>query len=307
MAARVESPLGFRVGGKVAERFVNVGQHVKRGETLMRLDLADFDLSVKRQQADVDAAHALWAKATADLGRMQGLVEAGALSARAFDEAQEAQGSTRARWEAARAQLDLAKNAYRYADLRADSDGTVVERFADVGQVVSAGQSVVTLAQEGAREALIDLPETLRPALGSAATARLYAQPAQSFPAQLRELSGSADPSTRTYRARYVVDGIARDTPLGSTVIISIAHPAVASERRVPLSAIYDRGEGPGLWVLASDNSVHYRAVKMSRIDDEDAVLSEGIDPGEKVIGLGAHQLHEGQKVRPVPMEGGRQ
>ncbi|MNE12570.1 Multidrug resistance protein MdtA precursor [compost metagenome] len=300
VAARVESSIGFRVAGKIAERFVDVGQHVRRGQPLMRLDLTDFDLDVRNQQAAVAASHAVLVKASADLERLQGLVELGAVSARTFDAAQEAQRSAQARWDAAKATLDLARNAHRYADLRADVDGIVMQRFADAGQVVAAGQPVVELAQDGAREALIDLPETLRPALGSTAVARLYADPAQSFVGHLRELSGAADPVTRTYRARYVLDGPSAAIPLGSTVIVGITAKDAESERKIPLASIYDRGQGPGVWVVAADNRIHYRSVRVSRIGEEYATVDGGIDAGERLVALGAHQLHEGQEVRFV-------
>ncbi|MDF0731504.1 efflux RND transporter periplasmic adaptor subunit [Pseudomonas entomophila] len=299
VAAKVESPIGFRVGGKVAQRLVDVGQRVKRGQSLMRLDLADFDLDVRNRQAAVEQARAAMVKADADFTRVQGLVDVGAISARDFDQAQAARNGARAAWEAASSQLALARNSQDYADLRADSDGIVVERLADSGQVVAAGQPVLVLAQDGAREALVDLPETLRPALGSSATARLYGQAGQAFTARLRELSGAADAQSRTYRARYVLDGDTRELPLGATIVISI--PTSGGEvREVPLAGLYDRGEGPGVWVVASDNTVHYRPVKVLRIEDERALVGEGVAPGELLVALGVHQLHEGQQVRVV-------
>ncbi|MCJ1887466.1 efflux RND transporter periplasmic adaptor subunit [Pseudomonas sp. LA21] len=298
IAARVESSLGFRVSGKIAKRFVDVGQSVKRGDPLMQLDTSDFSLDVQNQQANVDSAHASMVKADADLARVQGLVELGAVSARTFDQTQETQRSARANWEAAKAKLELSRNAYGYAILRADADGVVVERFADNGQVVAAGQPVVVLAQDGPREARIDLPETLRPALGSRVTARLYGNPEQAFGAQLRELSGSADPVTRTFRARYVLDGNSRTIPLGSTVVIGIDKPNASSEREIPLGALYDRGQGPGVWVVSPENKVQYRAVKLARIDEEVAIVNAGLESGERVVALGAHQLHDDQQVR---------
>ncbi|RII77406.1 efflux RND transporter periplasmic adaptor subunit [Pseudomonas monteilii] len=300
VAARVESAIGFRVAGKVAERFVDVGQHVKLGQPLMRLDLADFDLDVRNQQAAVEASHAALVRASADLERLQGLVDLGAVSAKTFDQAQETQRAAQSRWNAANATLSLAKNALRYADLRADVDGVVMRRFADEGQVVAVGQPVLELAQDGAREALIDLPETLRPALGSIAVAHLYADPTQRFVVRLRELSSAADPLTRTYRARYVLDGPSADIPLGSTVIVGIASKVAESERKIPLASIYDRGQGPGVWVVAADNRIHYRSIGISRIDEEHATVNGGVDAGERLVALGVHQLHEGQEVRFV-------
>ncbi|MFK0089218.1 efflux RND transporter periplasmic adaptor subunit [Pseudomonas sp. NPDC090755] len=298
IAARVESAIGFRVGGKIVQRLVDVGQHVKRGDPLLLLDITDFGLDVQNQQALADAAHAALVKAQADFARLQGLVALGAVSAKTFDQAQEAQKGARSNWNAAKSKLELAKNAYGYAVLRADVDGIVVERFADSGQVVAAGQPVVVLAKDGPREARVELPETLRPVLGSRVTARLHGDQGQAFTAQLRELSGSADPVTRTFRARYVLEGASGGIALGATVVVGLGMPNASNDREVPLGALYDRGEGPGVWVVASDSTVHYRVIKLARVTDESAVVSEGLAPGERVIALGGHQLHEGQQVR---------
>ena len=298
IAARVESPIGFRVPGKIAQRLVDVGQHVKRGDPLMKLDITDFGLDVRDQQAAVAAAQAAVVKADADFGRLQGLVSLGAVSAKAFDEAQQLKHSAQASLAAAKAKLDLSHNAYGYAILRADADGVVVDRFADTGQVVSAGQPVVVVAQDGPREARIDLPETVRPALGSQVTARLYGHEDQPYNARLRELAGSADPVTRTFRARYVLDGPSRDIPLGSTVVISLEAPGSADQREVPLSALYDQGQGPGVWVVGKDNTIHYTRVTVLRLTEETAIVGPGLTDGQRVVALGVHQLHENQAVR---------
>jgi RND family efflux transporter MFP subunit len=264
----------------------------------MKLDISDFGLDVKDQEATVAAAKAEMVRADADFGRLQGLVSIGAVSAKAFDEAQQTRNSAQAVWNAAKAKLDLSHNAYGYAVLRADADGVVVDRFAETGQVVSAGQPVVVIAQDGPREARIELPETVRPALGSQVTARLYGNADQKFTARLRELSGSADPVSRTFRARYVLDGNSSDIPLGSTVVISLEKPGAAHERELPLSALYDQGQGPGVWIVGQDKKVHYKAVTVLRINEETAIVGPGLTDGESVVALGVHQLHEGQEVR---------
>lgn len=298
IAAKVESAVGFRVSGKISQRLVDLGQHVKRGDPLMKLDIADFGLAVKDQQAAVAAAQAATVKADADFGRLQGLVAVGAVSAKAFDEARQVKNSARASLDAAKAKLDLSHNAYGYAILRADVDGVVVDRFADTGQVVSAGQPVVVVAQDGPREARIELPETVRPALGSQVTARLYGNEQERYGARLRELSGSADPATRTFRARYVLDGNSQNIPLGSTVVISLEQPGLTDERELPLSAIYDQGQGPGVWLVSDDKKVHYRHVNVIRVTEETAIVGSGLPDGQRVVALGVHQLHEGQEVR---------
>ncbi|WP_277962604.1 efflux RND transporter periplasmic adaptor subunit [Pseudomonas sp. RIT-To-2] len=298
IVARVESAMGFRVSGKIAQRLVDIGQHVKRGDALMRLDVSDFGLDVKNQQAAVAVAQAARVKADADFSRLQGLVAMGAVSARAFDEARQGKDAARASWNAATARLDLSRNAYGYAVLRADTDGVVVDRLADAGQVVSAGQPVIVLAQDGPREARIELPETLRPALGSQVSARLFGQDDHSFTARLRELSGAADPLTRTFRARYVLEGASQGIPLGSTVVVALQRPGAAAEREIPLSALYDQGHGPGVWLVGHDSKVHYAQVHVARVGEETAIVAAGLNDGDSIVALGVHQLHEGQDVR---------
>jgi biotin carboxyl carrier protein len=163
VVARTQSDLGFRVQGKILERFVDTGQTVKRGQPLMRLDPADLKLQAVAQQQAVDAARARARKAISDEARYRGLVGAGAVSASEYDQIKAAADSAKADLSAAQAQANVAQNATGYAVLLADSDGVVMETLAEPGQVVSAGQAVIRLARAGQREALVQLPETLRP------------------------------------------------------------------------------------------------------------------------------------------------
>lgn len=297
IAARVQSDLGFRVAGKVIERLVDTGQHVRRGDPLMRLDPNDLSLGVTAQQGGVEAARARSVKADADLARMDGLVQQGAVSAQDYDLAVEAARSAKAQLNAAVAQTDIAKNADQYAVLRADADGVVMSRVADVGQVVAAGQTVVVLAKDGPREAAITLPETERPELGSEALAALYGGNGVTYPARLRELSHAADPLTRTFAARYVLSG-ASDAPLGATVTIRLDQKDRERETVVPIGSLYDRGQGPGVWLLDKDNRIAYRAVKLMRVGEETVTVSSGLSAGDRVVALGAHQLHDNEQVR---------
>jgi RND family efflux transporter MFP subunit len=298
VAARVESDLGFRVGGKVVQRFVDVGQHVHRGDVLMRLDPNDLALDVTAQQGAVDAARARAVKSAADLARLQGLVEQGAVSAQDYDLAVEAARSAKAQFDAAQAQAGLAHNANDYAILKADADGVVLSREADAGQVVSAGQTVLVLAQDGPREALVSLPEMVRPALGSGAMASLYGDGKTRYPAQLRELSHSADPLTRTFAARYVLSGAAAQAPFGATVTVDLAQADSTGDMAVPLGALYDRGYGPGVWVIGRDAHLTYRAVRVRSAGSEMATVASGLAAGQTIVALGAHQLTDGEQVR---------
>jgi len=298
VAARVQSDLGFRVGGKIIQRLVDVGQHVHRGDPLMRLDPNDLALSVTAQSSAVDAARARSVKADADLARLRGLVQQGAVSAQDYDLAVEAARSAKAQLDTAQAQSGLARNADEYAILRADVDGVVVSRSADAGQVVNAGQPVLVLAQDGPREALITLPETVRPSLGSSATASLYGAGKATLPAKLRELSHSADPFTRTYAARYVLGGDASSAPLGATVTLDLPQEDSTGETIVPLGAVYDRGHGPGVWIIGHDSQLTYRAVQVKSTGSETATVASGLNAGETVVAIGAHQLNDHEQVR---------
>ena len=160
---------------------------------------------------------------------------------------------------------------------------------------------VVRLAQAGPREAVVALPETIRPAIGSAAEASIYGADERRYAAHLRQLSDSADAQTRTYEARYVLDGEAAAAPLGSTVTIRLAGQAGRPEIQVPLGAVLDDGRKTGVWVLdRATSTVRFRPIKLVRVSGESAVIS-GLSPGDPVISLGAHLLKEGARVRTSP------
>lgn len=297
VTARVQSDLGFRVPGKITKRFVDVGQTIRAGEPLMRIDVTDYALVITAQTQNVEAAKAKAAQAAADEARYRGLVSTGAVSASTYDQIKAAADAAKAQLAAVEAQAQVAKDEGDYSLLVADADGTVVETLAEPGQVVAAGQTVIKLAHTGPREAAVNLPETVRPALGSGARASLYGEN-DSFPARLRQLSDTADLATRTFEARYVLGGTAANSPLGATVTIALGETWDTNSFEVPIGALTDRGRGPGVWVLDEKSStVSFRPVTVLRLQAEDAVLS-GVQPGERIVALGTHLLSEGQRVR---------
>jgi RND family efflux transporter MFP subunit len=298
VSARVESQLGFRVPGKIVERLVDTGQTVRRGQPLMRIDAADYVLAQAAQDQTVAAARARAVQAEADEARYRDLVGAGAVSGSTYDQIKAAALAARAQLQAAEAQARVSRNTTGYAVLVADADGVVVETQGEPGQVVAAGQTVVRLAHAGPREATIALPETLRPGVGSAATASVFGSDAAS-PARLRQISDAADPRTRTFEARYVLDGALTAAPLGATVTISLPGSAKVTGRAVPLGAIHDAGKGPGVWIVDPKTStVTWRAVSLVAIGEETATVSQGLAAGERFVALGSHMLHQGQRVR---------
>ena len=314
IAARVQGDLGFRVAGKVLERLVDTGQTVRRGQALLRLDPVDLKLAANAQQEAVAAARARAQQASDEEQRYRDLQGTGAVSALAHEQIKAAADSARAQLRAAEAQAAAALNASRYAELLADADGIVMETLAEPGQVVSAGQVVVRLAHAGRREAVVQLPETLRPALGSAAQARLFGREDVVIPARLRQLSDVADRATRTFEARYVLDaGAAASAPLGSTVTLRIGGTSTATATstststatatagkatlQVPIGAILDEGKGAAVWVVQGDQ-VRRQPVTVVQVQDGNAQVVGALDLGERIVALGAHLLSEGAQVR---------
>lgn len=298
VASRIQSDLGFRVSGKVLERLVDAGQNVRRGQPLMRMDPVDLTLATRAQQEAVIAASARAKQASDDEARYRDLVSAGAVSASTYDKVKAAAESARADLNSITAQADVARNASSYATLVADADGVVVETLAEPGQVVAAGQAVMRLARAGRREAVVDLPETLRPAIGSAAQARLYAGGAAA-PATLRQLSDAANRVTRTFEARYVLEGRLAAAPLGSTIVVEIANRESSPTLQVPIGAIADPGTGTGVWLVAGDTPrVTWRPIRVVRLGNETATVDGQLNAGDRVVALGAHLLHEGMTVR---------
>jgi RND family efflux transporter MFP subunit len=295
--ARTESNLGFRVAGKIVERLVDPGQTVHKGQPLMRIDPVDYDLASGAAHAAVDAAQANQVQAVAEEARLRKLLASGAVSTQAYEQAKAAADTAVAQAKAEAARARQTDHQRDYAVLLADMDGVVLEVPTDAGQVVAAGQTIVKLARQGAREALVYLPENALALAKRPATAALYSESGQSFPATLRELAAVADPQTRTYLARYTLGGDAGQAALGATVTVRM-DGATSPQIGVPVSALVDQGRGTGVWVIDSKTStVTLRAVKVAQLGEEQARLSQGLAQGERAVAFGGHLLKSGQKV----------
>lgn len=298
IGAKVQSNLGFRVPGKIIERLVNVGQSVTAGQPLMRIDETDLRLALTAKRNAVTAARASAVQTEADEERYAKLIGDGWVSRQRYEQAKAASDTAKAQLAAAEAEARVTENEATYSVLVADADGTVVETLGEPGQVVAAGQTVVRLAQAGPREAVVALPETIRPAIGSAAEASVFGSDGRRHTAHLRQLSDSADPQTRTYEARYVLEGLAAAAPLGATVTIWLTSGTSQPEVQVPLGAVLDDGGKTGVWVLnAATSTVHFRSIKLVRMTSEAAVIS-GLNSGDSIVSLGAQLLREGARVR---------
>ncbi|MCE4224087.1 efflux RND transporter periplasmic adaptor subunit [Methylobacterium sp. C25] len=302
--ARTESNLGFRVTGKIFERLVDPGDRVKRGQPLMRLDRTDFVLALNSAKAATEAARAQMLRTRADEERSRKLVSDGWTSRQTYDQNKAAADAAAAQLAAAEAQSGQIENQAGYSELQADADGVVMDVPAEPGQVVTAGQTVVRLARDGAREAEIFLPEGSERTARSEAKAALYADAAgATYPARLRELSAMADPATRTYRARYILSGGGETAPLGATVTLQLklADAQRSGSVAVPLGAVFDDGKGSSVWRIDGETVVPQR-VTVSRMGDETAEVADGLSAGDQIVSLGAHLLKAGEKVRVAPV-----
>lgn len=298
--ARVEQDLSFRVGGRILERKVNVGEKVTAGQLLMRLDPADYDDGVAGATAAVSAAQAQATRATASFNRLTALVASGSTSTDAVEQAKAGKDSADANLRAAQAQLATVRNQRAYSELRAPAAGVVVAIPAEAGEVTAMGQPVIKIALTSPPEAVVGLPEATH-ALGETATVSVFGAEASAFTARLRQISIAADPATRLFEARYVLDASLTDAPLGSTV--TVTPPGLRSSSStldIPLSALVDKGQGTTVWIIDSAGKVRARAVKVLRLNEETASIAEGLTQGDTVVAAGAQLLHEGEAVTSV-------
>jgi RND family efflux transporter MFP subunit len=265
----------------------------------------DLQLAASSARSAVEAARAQNKRALADELRQRELVAIKAVSVQEYQQAKAAADATTAQLDAALANSRQAENQARYAVLRADADGVVMEVPADVGQVEAAGSTVLRLAHDGAREAVVNLPEGSNGHAQPIAVANLYAEPGRTFPARLRELSATADPVTRTYQARYALGGIGENAPLGATVSIRLQgeeSKGAAGRYEIPVSALYDGGSGTSVWVIdPATATLSRRPVRVAKLGSETALLSNGLKPGERIVALGAHLVKEGERVKVLP------
>ena len=309
--ARTESNLGFRISGKVLQRFVDPGDSVKVGQPLMKLDPVDYELAKNASRALVQAAKARDLQASSDEIRLRKLLETGAVSKQAYEQVKAAADSAAAQLDAAQSQSRQTDNQAEYTILRADVTGVVMDVPVEPGQVVSAGQTVVKLAKSGAREAVISVPEQALKSLPSTATASLYSDSQVNLNAKLRELSSVADPLTRTYQAKYALSGSGDQVPLGATVTIHTSEDSKSANTRIasPVSALVDKGDGPSVWVIDKEKStVSLRKIKVESLGEEVVSITSGITAGERVVAFGAHLLKQGEKVELLtPIKVGRE
>jgi RND family efflux transporter MFP subunit len=298
---RVESDLGFRVAGKVARRLVNVGDVVRAGAPLAVLDETDLRLQLEQAEAESRAASAALAQAEAELKRITTLRSDGWSTASAHDRQKAAAEEARGRVARAERALALAANALSYATLAADADGVVTTVQIEPGQVVAAGQAAIRLARQVEKEALVAVPEAqIAQVRAGAAKLSLWSNPDKTYEARLREFSPSADPATRTYLARFALPEAGPEVQLGMTATLAVGQTGGGTVARLPLSALYNQGSGPALWVIDVDGRPALRPVQVAAYEARDVLVASGIKEGDRIVTLGVQKLDAAQRVRVV-------
>jgi RND family efflux transporter MFP subunit len=306
LRARVETDLGFRIGGKIAARLVDAGARVKQGQALARLDPEDARLAANAARAQLAAAESDHALAKAELDRARDLLAKNFISQSAFDTRAAAHAAAMARVEQARAQAALSGNQESYATLAADADGVVVSVAAEPGQVVAAGQPVLRLARDGGLEVVVNAPESqvarFRP--GDPVAIFLWADPARHFPGRVREVAGGADPVTRTFTVRVSALQEPPGARVGMTATVAFPGATDASLVVLPITALVRDGDAASVWVVDPNTSrVQRRPVQVGQYREDGATILSGLSEGEVVVAAGVHKLRADQPVRLQPVQ----
>lgn len=305
--ARYSTPLSFRIAGKIIERHVRLGDTVKNGQLVARLDPADAQKNAASAQAQLDAAQHSLVYAKQQLDRDQAQARENLISSAQLEQTTNAYASAAAQRDQAAQQAALARNQLQYTDLPADHAGVITAEEAQTGQNVSAGQAVYNLAWTGDTDVVVDVPESTLAALGVGQTAKvtMAALPGRTFTARVRELSPAADPQSRTYRANLTLLNPGPEVRLGMTADVALTSGSTATQPgasfTLPATALFHDGANPAVWVVrAGDDVLELRRVQVTRYDERTVAISAGLKDGERVVLQGVHTVTAGEKVHTI-------
>ena len=301
--ARFESALGFRVGGKITARHVDVGSQASKGQLLAELDPRDLQLAESSAKASLASAQAALQLAKSEHERYQTLHQRNFVSQFDLEAKTNALAGARAQVAEAHAALDTSRNQAGYAELHADADGVITAVSAEAGQVVGPGQAVVTLAHAGASEVEISVAERFIGQLdvGTPARIELWTESGKHSAGHIREIAPSADATTRTYRVRVSFEDESARPRLGQTARVYFESSGNDGLLLVPLSAVYEKEGKPALWkVDAKTQKVHLTVVDVESYTESGALVSAGLDAGTWIVTAGVHRLREGEVINPI-------
>ena len=305
--ARVETQLSFRVGGKIIERKVDVGDHILPSQVLASLDPKDLKIQVETAQASVNAQQAQVVQTRAAFVRQQKLLPKGYTSQSEYDSANAAQLSAQSALAAAQAQLANAREQLSYSQLHAEAPGIITARQAEVGQVVQATMPIFTLARDGARDAVFNVYESLfiEPPKDPTVQVTLLSNPAIKVNGQIREITPTVSAQSGTLQIKVQLDALPKGMDLGSIVSVNLTPPASPSIE-LPWSALTKDVSEPAVWIADEENNVRLQRVQIGRYLTGSVIVSKGLKDGEKVVVAGGQLLHPGMKVEvaPTPAQG---
>jgi len=299
IAARTLNNLAFRVGGRVAERLVEVGQHVEKGQVLARIDPQEQESDQRSAQADLDAAEAQLTQASAAFDRQKTLLAQGFTTRRDYDQADQALKVAQGNVQAAQSALDNAKENLAFTELRATAPGIVTARSVEAGQVVQAAQTVFTIAEDGDRDAVFNVNETLivEAPPDPQVTIVLVSDPQVKATGKVREVSPAVDPASGSVRVKVAIPGTPAAMPLGAAVIGTIgAKPEKAVV--LPWQALTSSEGSPAVWLVdPASKAVSIQAVRVLAYESGAVVIDGGLEPGQDVVTAGAQLLSPGETV----------
>ncbi|OHV66839.1 efflux transporter periplasmic adaptor subunit [Mesorhizobium sp. LCM 4577] len=299
IAARTLNNLSFRVGGRVAERLVDVGQHVDQGAVLARIDPQEQESDLRSAQADLDAAQAQLTQAAATYERQKTLLARGFTTRRDFDTANQtlkvAQGSV----DAAQSAFANAKENLSYTELKAGAAGVITARQVEAGQVVQAAQTVFTIAEDGDRDAVFNVHETLVAQTPSspAVTITLLSDPQVRAVGKVREISPAVDTASGSIRVKVGIPDTPAGMPLGAAVIGTVSARSVKAIL-LPWQALTSTGGKPAVWIVdPSSKAVTPAPVEVLAFDSGIVVVDKGLQEGQSIVTAGGQLLSPGQTI----------
>jgi RND family efflux transporter MFP subunit len=300
--ARIESKLSFRVTGRIVERTADVGDHVDKGQVIARLDPAEQQAGIQAAQAGVDSSTAQTKLASANFDRQRALLAKGFTTKREYDLAEQALKTAESALDSSRADRATARDALSYTELRADAAGFVSARSADVGQVAQAAQSIFTIAEDGPRDAVFDVPESLllREFVSTEVEVSLVTNPKVSARGEVREVSPSVDSATGTVRAKIGLD----KTPPAMSLGAVVSGSGQLKGRKVivlPWSAISSLDRRPAVWVVDPvTQAVALKTVSVDNYQSARVMIKAGLAEGDLVVIAGAKLLRPNLVVAVV-------
>jgi RND family efflux transporter MFP subunit len=297
--ARFRADLSFRVSGRVLERLADVGAHVEAGDFLARLDPAEQQADLDAASAAVTAAESQLRVAKATFDRQKALISNGFTTRVAFDRAQEALQTAEGSLEATKAQLGTAKDALGYTELRAGAPGVITARNLEAGQVAQAAQAVFSLAQDGERDAVFDVYESIffGDFDGAPVSLTLVADPNVTAIGRVREVSPAVNPKSATVRVKVAIQNPPAAMMLGSAVAGTARWKPVA-QVTVPWTALMAAGSKPAVWVVEpGTNTASLKPVTIAGYETGAVTIESGLEPGERIVVDGGKLLSSGQPV----------